>query len=276
MRYIAINLQSNPTFLYSGKSVNLTPMQHLSRTLKSYELFFVQDGELSMRQREEITVKKDEVLFHCKDEWQEGTRFSPNAFYWLHFDGEVLTFLDELSAERFCTENKKWIFFAESFPLCNPDRVTLFLNQINHYACEEGGEIILNALTAALFAELARQYAQTPTMQADIRFNELLAYIRLNATTELTLPLLAEKFCYNPKYLSRIFHSRTGVTLKAYINSLRIAFAKKLLLAHSGTVKQIAHEVGYADEYYFMRLFKAATGQTPKEYRRTYSASVYT
>lgn len=276
MRYIAINLQNNPNFLYSGKSVNVTPRKHLSRTLKSYELFFVQDGELSMQQTQEITVKKDEILFHCKDEWQTGTKYSANAFYWLHFDGEALTFPDELSAARFCAENKKWIFFAEHFPLCAPDRITLFLNQINHYAYEKGGEIIQNALTAALFAELARQYAQAPTVQADARFNELVAYIGLNIAAPLTLTALAEKFCYNPKYLSRIFHERTGETLKGYINSRRIALAKKLLLTQNGTVKQIAREVGFEDEYYFMRVFKTATGQTPKGYRKTYSASVYT
>lgn len=276
MKYIAINVQEGFTFISSGKSVNLTPRQHVARMLHAHELFFVQEGELYMEQNGESVVRKDEALFHFKDIWQTGTKRTQSTFYWLHFDCQMQIFDDKTAAEQFCAEREKWIFFAQRFPLCNPDRITLFLSQINHYYYEQGGEIILNALTTALFAEFARQYAQTPTVQADIRFNELLAYIHLNATTELTLLSLAEKFCYNPKYLSRIFHERTGVTLKAYINARRIALAKKQLLAHGGTVKQIAHEVGYLDEYYFMRVFKAETGQTPKEYRKTYSASVYT
>ncbi|MBE7067720.1 MAG: helix-turn-helix transcriptional regulator [Clostridiales bacterium] len=276
MKYIAINLQAGFKFLSAGKSVSKTPRKHIARILHAHELFFVQEGELYMEQNGESAVRKDEMLFHFKGIWQAGTKPTSSTFYWLHFDCQMQIFDDKTEAVRFCEENENWGFFAQHFLLYNPERVTLFLNQVNHYYFEQGGEIILNALTTAFFGEIVRQYAQAPTVQADIRFNELLAFIRLNATTDVTLLSLAERFCYNPKYLSRIFNERTGKTLKAYINGIRITLAKKKLLSQLDTVKQIAREVGFVDEYYFMRVFKKETGQTPKEYRETYSASVYT
>lgn len=276
MRFIAVNLEKNPQYLYSGKSVNVTAMKHVRRTLSNYELFFVQEGELYMAQKEEICAKKGEVLFHVKGELQYGTRYSENAFYWLHLEGEVCVFDLEDEAEAFCSQGKDRVYFPEHFSLCNVERITLLLAQLNQYCYEEEKELVQNALTAALLAELSRQYAQIPTVYADARFAELMAYVALNLTSPLSLTALAERFSYNPKYLSRIFHKNTGETFKQYLNKRRVEMAKKLLLSESGSVKYIARAVGFEDEYYFMRVFKSSTGISPKNFRLAYSVNRYT
>ncbi|MNI11043.1 HTH-type transcriptional activator Btr [compost metagenome] len=51
-----------------------------------------------------------------------------------------------------------------------------------------------------------------------------------------------------------------------YLNALRIAHAKEQLLSSGKRVKDIAHAVGYMDEFYFSRKFKKLVGTAPSEY----------
>ena len=87
---------------------------------------------------------------------------------------------------------------------------------------------------------------------------------------------LAERFSYNPKYLSRLFKKHTGMTAKGYVMKKRLALAQKYLLETDDTIKIIARETGFSDEYAFMKFFKKEVGMTAKEYRVVFSKSVFT
>lgn len=58
-------------------------------------------------------------------------------------------------------------------------------------------------------------------------------------------------------------------TLTALITERIIIEAKRELYLSSKPIKEIAWELGYADEYYFSRLFKANTDISPQLYRDT-------
>ena len=277
MHYFAIHLQSPPEFHYSGKSVNKNPLKHLTRTLRDYELFFVTEGELNIEQEREFSVKSGQFLMQRKDAFQGGTKPTPCTFFWLHFDGEVKIFDNQADANRFCSENEKWIFFAEYFTPPNPDRLVVTLTQLNHYCFEKERELLKNHLTAVLLSEISYQYelAFSPYVE-DKRFSEILGWVRLHFNEPFSLVELAEAFEYNPKYLSTLFRKFTGTTLKAYLTEKRMNAAKQLLTSGNESVKQVAYKVGFEDEYYFMRVFKSATGMTPKQYRNTFCGCNYT
>jgi len=276
MRYIAIHLEKLPQYHMSGKSVNETPLKHHKRILKDYELFFVTDGELWMEQQQTVCVKKGEVLLHVKDELQYGTKATKCDFYWFHFDGEVRIFEKEEDVRAFCGQGEKWIFFAEHFMPKNLDRLILMLTELNHYGFENNDDLVKECLTGALLAELACQYNQTFAPYAeDKRFAEILGWISLHYTEDISLTELAEHFAYNPKYLSALFKKFTGKTPKSYLIEKRIGLAKRLLQSGTDSIKQVARSVGFLDEYYFMRVFKKEVGMTPKNYRKTFCGCKY-
>ena len=202
---------------------------------------------------------------------------APCSFLWLHFDGEVEIFENESQAKEFCAQKEKWIFFAEHFLLPNPERLIVMLTQLNHYCFERERDLVKDHLTSALFAELSYQYQQTfsPYVE-DKRFGEILGWLHLNFAKPFNLTFLANKFEYNPKYLSSLFKKFTGRTLKNYLTEQRINAAKQLLASGNESVKQVAYKVGFTDEYYFMRVFKAETGMTPKNYRKSFCGCTYT
>lgn len=277
MRYFAINLEKLPRYHMSGKAINDAPSKHCRRVLPDFELFFVTDGELWIEQRETACVKKGEVLLHVKNELQYGVKATRNVFYWFHFDGEVCVCETEEEARAICERGEKWIFFAERFSPKNEERLIVMLTELNHYGFESRDSLVQECLTGALLAELADQYRQTFAPYAeDKRFAEILGWVSLHYAEPFSLTELAERFSYNPKYLSALFKKFTGKTAKECLIERRINYAKKLLQSGTDSVKQVAHAAGFSDEYYFMRVFKKEVGMTPKNYRKTFCGCQYT
>lgn len=277
MRYFAINLEDGFEYDYSGRSINVKPMRHIARTLRNYELFFVLSGQLWIRQESELCVSDGEICMHVKNARQEGTKYAENDFYWLHFDGQVLASEDYEYIKGVAEQDKKWIFFAEKFKLKEPSRISVIMSLINHYAFGNEGDTVKNYLAKALLTELANQYAATVLSEGrEKRFDEILTFIARNVNSDITISALAEKFSYNPKYLSALFRKNTGMTAREYITDKKIDYAKHLLVSTTLAVKAVAKETGFDDEYYFMRTFKKKVGITPKNYRKTYSGCSYT
>ncbi|BDR52264.1 AraC family transcriptional regulator [Bombiscardovia nodaiensis] len=69
-------------------------------------------------------------------------------------------------------------------------------------------------------------------------------------------------------YLSRRFHEVTGMTLKDYIDGIRLDKACDLLGMTDLPMQQVAKECGYSSTEQFNRRFKEETSTTPIEYRR--------
>lgn len=69
------------------------------------------------------------------------------------------------------------------------------------------------------------------------------------------------------KTLGRIVRETLGLTLSELIRRRILTHAKWQLLHTLRPVKEIAGELGFADELYFSRLFKKATGVSPTYFR---------
>lgn len=79
----------------------------------------------------------------------------------------------------------------------------------------------------------------------------------------------AELLHITPKALAKITKSYFQKTLSSLINERIIIEAKRELYLSNKTVKEIAHELGYDDEYYFSRFFKVNAEVSPQQYRDT-------
>lgn len=79
----------------------------------------------------------------------------------------------------------------------------------------------------------------------------------------------AELLYISPKALAKITKTHFNRTLSSLINDRIIIEAKRELYLTNKTVKEIAWELGYEDEYYFSRFFKVNTEVSPQLYRET-------
>lgn len=73
----------------------------------------------------------------------------------------------------------------------------------------------------------------------------------------------------SPKTLAKITKNHFNRTLTELISERIIIEAKRELYLTNKAIKEIAYELGYDDEYYFSRFFKANTDISPQMYRET-------
>ncbi len=96
---------------------------------------------------------------------------------------------------------------------------------------------------------------------------DVVAYIHDHLTQGVSLDAVAHALHVNKFYLCRLFKRETGMTVGSYINSARIALAKRLLRNGGKSVTFIASECGFNELSVFTRNFKKEVGMPPTEYR---------
>lgn len=87
-----------------------------------------------------------------------------------------------------------------------------------------------------------------------------------------TLAGLAEELHLTPAYLVRLFKDATGLPPKAYLAQVRAERAAVMLLHSDAPVTAIGRAVGWPDQNYFARRFRAHYGLNATTYRRRFAA----
>ncbi|MFC5471549.1 helix-turn-helix domain-containing protein [Cohnella suwonensis] len=101
------------------------------------------------------------------------------------------------------------------------------------------------------------------------RTEEIKRYLESHYMRNIGLTELADRFGMNPSYLGRVFKRRYGHSPIDCLTEIRLAEAKRLIREKPRLLfKDIAEMVGYSDPFYFSKLFKHWTGQTPREYKK--------
>lgn len=90
-----------------------------------------------------------------------------------------------------------------------------------------------------------------------------------NFRTKHSASEYAEMLHVTPIVLARAAKNHFNMTLSDLITERIIVEAKRELYLTNKTVKEIAYELGYDDEYYFSRVFKGKTDISPQLYRDT-------
>jgi AraC family L-rhamnose operon transcriptional activator RhaR len=91
-----------------------------------------------------------------------------------------------------------------------------------------------------------------------------------------TLDELAAELHLTPRYVVRLFKGATGLPPMAYLAQHRVEKAAFLLLHTDRPITQVGRAVGWADQNYFARRFKAHYGLTATTYRQRFTHNTST
>lgn len=124
----------------------------------------------------------------------------------------------------------------------------------------------LSNLFRTIISNLAEEKGEQSTRP--IRMAQL--YVEEHYTEAVKLQEVAEYVGLAPSYLSSLFKKQVKKSLVEYLTYIRIQNAKQLLIDRNRNIADIADEVGFVDEKYFIKRFKKVTGLTPNEYRKLF------
>ena len=169
------------------------------------------------------------------------------------------------------------------YPIMKDDKAVGFVS-VNGYRAEAGEALSLNgelwrshlndeevprALTDVLIPPLRLMVEKLLEYESDSaeEINLILRYIA-DKLGMVSLDSIANHFGRSRSHVSHLFKTRTGKTLRAYSNELKLQRARNLLAATSYSVTEIALESGFEDTSYFVKRFKEKYGQTPYQFKK--------
>lgn len=97
---------------------------------------------------------------------------------------------------------------------------------------------------------------------------QAMEYMDAHFMEPLTMPGLAAQYGLNSKQLAYLFQKHAGISPNEYLIEQRISRARQLLSSTGCSVAKVSAYVGYADPYYFSKIFKKRTGVCPSTLQR--------
>ena len=96
---------------------------------------------------------------------------------------------------------------------------------------------------------------------------KVLDFLDVSFREDPSLDKAAAVGSYNPSYFSTLFRKTTGYTYTEYLNAKKLGYACAMMKRKHLTLTDIALSSGFVSAASFSRIFKAAFGEPPKEYR---------
>lgn len=110
--------------------------------------------------------------------------------------------------------------------------------------------------------------AQEPGGRAGEQIKRMMVYVHEHYGEHISVTDLAETAHLSKRACFRVFQDNLHMTPVEYINAYRLQAACRMLAEDKFTVTEIAYRCGMGSSSYFGKLFRAAQGCTPLEYRR--------
>ena len=128
------------------------------------------------------------------------------------------------------------------------------------------------ALMECLLLKLARLVSRAEGNRTSSAFSKIhRCIINHYRSNKLNLDAVAAHAGLSPSYISALFKKEMRIGMKAYIQSLRLEYAKKLLISTEESVRQICEESGFEDYPNFIKQFKSYHKMTPTELRKKWN-----
>lgn len=102
---------------------------------------------------------------------------------------------------------------------------------------------------------------KTNTMQ------EILIYCAENYRNNISLRQIAEDLHLSPNHISSIFSKKLKISLREYINNMRVSEAAYLLTHSDQRITEIMEACGFKNQSTFNKSFQEICGTTPRQYR---------
>ena len=236
---------------------------HPDRVIDSYELIFVRSGRLGIAEGgQAYEVRAGEALWMRPGVRHHGTLpHEPDlSFYWAHF------YLGKGARKKNATGIGQY-----SRP-ARPERVAEWFHRLlEAMECsapesEEAGLLLL-----LLWRELARMQAPARPNAGEALAARAEQFVATQFHRGIHAGDVARAMACHPDYLGRVFRRAHGCTVSEAIHRRQLQEARWRLREGGQAIEDVALACGFREPRYFRKLFIAAQGVSPREYRKLHA-----
>lgn len=239
--------------------------QH-GRMLEGFALLYISNGggKFESRPNFSASVKAGHAFLLFPNIWH---RYAPDPEtgwheHWIGFDGEIAR---KWLRNKFISHKNPIIKInAEDTVLATFSRVMQSI-RANRPALQQ---ILAGATNNLMGLFYSAQQAQPAADAQNANAIELaIARIQNEFDRDLNMKLLAQELGVGYSWFRHMFATHTGLSPHQYLLELRLVRARSLLVETQLSVKEIAMQTGFGDEFYFSRLFRQKLNLTPSQWR---------
>lgn len=276
------------------------PFIHNRRQANEYIIYIIKKGKMYLTENNVKYVLNPGDFFVLDPEYvHEGYQASYCEYYYIHFQHENIAKIsfdteqdllmsiitkrnDFLKSDPFSylsSEVNKLLFpkyylfsnYSDFIKVCCllDEAASHNNNPLDYY------KLLCSLKVTEVLIETYRSFVlyKTQTMSTGMpksyrKVQELLSFLNKEYVEKITSQDIEAKTECNFDYINRIFKQLTHKTIFAYLNSVRINHAKELISTTNMKLSEIGQAVGFADLYYFSKVFKKATGVSPSTYAK--------
>ncbi|AHI11233.1 AraC family transcriptional regulator [Lactobacillus helveticus] len=236
---------------------------------KNYVLYYILSGEgtfssnghhtVNLSQGDLFLIPRNTTCFFKAD------KDNPWEYLWLGLAGSDTKKIIEASNlpnKNFLRQIKRTEFYSillELYEMLNK-RKSLLTN------------LKIASLTSQFFYYLVKELPNHPPVRKtpkNDQYQIAINYLQKNYTDpNCNIVELCNRLGVSRSFLYSLFRENTNISPQKYLMQLRMEAAKKELQNTTSNLKEIAHKVGYGDEFTFSKAFKRYSGVSPNVFRR--------
>lgn len=183
----------------------------------------------------------------------------PWTVWWLHLTGRGLG--EFMQSTRMTVE-------APVRQLSDPfHAISLVSEIVQRFERDVAPPSLLAASGAAWHLMTLLAADRAPGIDRAERVEAAAEYLRTHVADDLDVAELASMANLSRSHFATMFKDRYGIPVHEYRVGLRMSRARELLDTTETPIAVVATATGYADSFYFARLFKRVHGMTPSQYR---------
>ena len=244
---------SFPPYQKFGPAIRSCNIIHLVLSGKGY---FTASGVTH-----EIGAGEAFIIYEGEKVEYHADKLTPWSYVWIDFSGEAA---DTILSKTGFSESRRVT------PVMDTKIFEPIFSRLRESATTDAEKLMRIAAFFELVAEISKSFpSENHALEREGIAEIAKRLINANFTSsECRVEKIAEIVDISRSQLYRAFMDKYGASPKAYIDTLRIDLAKKLLTRSEMTVAEVSYSVGFMEPLYFSTAFKKSTGISPTEFKK--------
>lgn len=219
----------------------------------------------SYRRNKHATAQGGIIILN-PDEPHTGEPATPTGFTWkaIYPSADLL----RLVANQIIGRNTSLPFFTD--PVIYDPALAAQLLRLHQTLLAPESSLSSETNLLTFVSALITRYADTRLVaaepsEANAALRKVRDYLEAHYAEAISLNQLAQMASLSPYHLTRLFSKQWGIPPHAYLESVRIRQARRLL-ALGQPIVEVALATGFADQSHFTHRFRRSVGVPPGEY----------